>query len=299
MGLARFAIDISVIGMVFLQAAVTGRNPLQSGEPSRPATAETLRLHTSPGHYIADVYARPLPGADFLFFNDEPVSLELRLVNTSRQPIRLTASQPEDLFSLELTLTRADQPRSEQVTDWQFSRPPYVTAIGANIPAVPGSVIPPRMELVIPVSFKPSHEWPSGVLNVTADLRLQCEPACELRSGFNVFRFEVRPVNSSLERMEHAHRKAVRANLARDYDAAEEALRELDSENSNTIYGLYMHAVVAERRGVLAEALKYYRLAEATFVSGTDPIGMSHMGAESDEFLWLVRRQIERLQKPK
>jgi len=77
-----------------------------------------------------------------------------------------------------------------------------------------------------------------------------------------------------------------------DFEAAELALKTLDSERIISPSALQLHGMVAQQRGDRSATLTYYRAAEAALRSGSSHIEMVNMRTGVDEFLWGIQSKI-------
>ena len=260
-----------------------------------------LRTYVSPVDYLAPEYVDPLPGATYLFYPGDRVRVDVEVVNTSTVPVSIAL--PTDLSRV-LTLDLAAEKTSPARLahgEWTVPANLRVRENGAPETIVPeGSslVLQPEAGLVIPVEFDASVKWPAGVVNMTVGVSLPCQSACAVVAHNNVFRFEVRQTLQQADRIERHYRRALRAALNNDLDAASQALRDLDGESAGTVMALYLHGVVAEKAGHGDEALRFFRQAEAALMVDSPTNGEQQIGkTRRDDLLSTVRATIGRLEK--
>lgn len=268
----------------------------------QPLPAVKLRTYIGPADYLAAVYAEPAAGANYLFYEEDPAGFEVGLVNKSSDPVSVRLdSQPSTHVALRIANPLGGS-QAVARESWTMSSAGIRMHDdrGPDIPVAAGSVVlQPDASLVFPIDFTRSAEWPRGAVALTADISLGCEPACAVEPFSNVFRFEIRATLERIDRIEQAYRRALRALLLKDLDAAEGALQALEAEHSNSLMALFLHARVAHQRGNRISALTYYRAAEATLLARSDALAMKRMGTGLDDFLHTIRTSIRWLETAK
>src|SRR5215471_14134271 len=262
-----------------------------------------LETYVSPVDYMHAVYASPAENADYLFFAGDPVSFDLSVHNSGNAPVSIRLNS--DLWS-QLALVGSSpfiklKPLKREAAQVGSNARVREPGSGPDMPVTgdTGIILNPTASLVVPVSLRLGTEWRGGGIHVEADVSLTCTPSCVVKPHSNVFRLEVRDATSQADRMEIAYRRALRGMLAGDLGAAEQALKTLDSERVISPSALYLHGLVAERRGDRTAALTYYRAADAAMRSRSNPVELARMGSGFDDFLWVLQSKIAWLTQPK
>jgi hypothetical protein len=249
------------------------------------------------------VYAEPAAGANYLFYPEDPASFELALVNGSSTPVSIRlGSEPVTHLTLRLPDSHGG---SHAVGRQSWSLSSAGVRIrdhrAPDIPVSAGSaiVLQPDASLVFSVDLEPSAEWPRGVSELTADISIPCEPTCAVKPHANVFRFELRTKLERIDRIEQAYRRALRAFLVKDWDAAERALKALQAEHNDSLMAQYLYGRVAQDRGNTVRAVAYYRAAEATLRARSDVLMPGMSSSAFDDLLGGIQAAIRSLQTRK
>lgn len=270
------------------------------GQPSDSPVA-TLRTYVSPVDYLASEYAAPLPGAAYLFYPGERIRVDVEVVNRSN--VAVSIALPMDLSRVLTVDLAAEKTAPLRLAQSEWTVPPdlRVRQRGApemTVPVGSNLVLQPEASLVIPMEFEESIRWPAGAVSVIMGVSLPCQAACAVVPHSNVYRFEVREALQQADRMERHYRRALKAALNSDLDAASQALRDLDGESPGTVMALYLHALVAGKAGNGDEALRFFRQAEAALMVASPTNGQQQIGqTRRDDLLSRVRAMIGRLEK--
>jgi hypothetical protein len=264
-----------------------------------------VQLHTyySPLNYLATAYAMPAAGAPYVFYPDDVVQFEAKLINKGTVPVSIQMrADPSTQISLS-TRTRLGEstplPRDTWTVASDEIRIQPSDATEVLVAAESSVVLHPGAALTFPLAFAPAATWPSGLVTVAIDFSLECQPVCTVVPFSNLFRFEVRTTLDRVDRMETEYRRALRAFFDRNWDAAERALQALYREGGATPTGLHLNGRIAEARGERTVALRHYRSAEASILAGGAPDVKNRSTSFIDDILHTVRSSIRRLEAVK
>jgi hypothetical protein len=228
------------LALVLLSAGVSNLAAAQSG-----ASASPLVLVVGVGDYSGETYtAGPLPPASYVFFEAEPVTMDVRIANwgTSRATLRVDGRASDELLSASVTRDDVRVHVPLHVPD-VVSRELLSGRVNARLD--------PAMEIEAGDALRwrvaiGDSDLPPGIYRLEVSTPLTDAEGRPVRGRATEFAFEVR-ARASAEPAELARREAERFTAAGDFAHARPAVARLE--------GIYPASVAVHLiRGRIADA---------------------------------------------
>lgn len=265
----RLCITSVLVGCALLDAPPAGALQVNLGDD--------LRLFLGPGiGYSVPIYGRrPDPGADYIYFEGDPITLRVSVTNWSRRPVTLKTAAASLTQALRVELVRLDRATRTESTTLRFDRDAFVQAAGLRTPTAWGTdvVLQPRWSFGATATV--DFAGPAGVgrygIEVTG-VSFGCEPACAVLPGATDFRFEIKPADTLSEKVDRHLLRALRLQAFGRYGEAAAEVREALSLYPTASGAYQVLGLNAGGQGRWNEAAEAYERATHLLESGQDEL---------------------------
>ncbi len=221
----------------------------------------------------------PAEGAYFVFFQGEPITVRLDILNEGSKKAMVVANElrPEEAFRM--TVLKAPTPEVKGRLGIEVS--PSVklilpkTAISAEWSE--RIELPPRSRLYFEARVTSEQEaLPPGIYHLKFRCRLKSASGKEIPAHSEIFQFEIRAVETFEDRLEVLRRQAARLSTRGEYEEAEKKLDELLLLYPNSSHSYIEKGNMAMVQGKKDEAAKAYQRALDLLQSRMDTIYLSY-----------------------
>lgn len=221
--------------------------------------------------YLALEYSqRPESPADYVFFQGEPIELQLNIINDGAE--RVSVSTPSLSGSqISLIVQRFTDGSQAISADAEIHEPPTVNLEHAAYVADRSRPVELPTAAMLTVRFRMEGQLEPGRYSVSLQDRIRIEPsASRVVIQSDSVGIEVRPVRSSEARFEFLYRMALRAVEAQSYSDAQSFVSKILSEYPSSSAALTVSALIAEKSRRVIDALTAYRRALQLLETGAD-----------------------------
>jgi len=270
--------------------------------PSLQSVNEHLYSFVRVGeNYGTEYIPPPAKGAYFVFFQGEPVKVELEIFNEGSKRVIMMAGRmtPKDAFRM----TVLEAPTSKVKAKLGVEVAP---SLRLRLPNAETSVqwseritLPPRSGLKFSARVVSEQETlPSGIYTLRFRCQLRSDTGGKVQAHSDTFSFEIRSVETFEDRLEVLRRQAARLFTRGEYQKAEQKLNELLLLYPNSSISYIEKGHLAMARGRKEEAATAYGKALDLLQSGMDTLYLSHASRiDVEHSIGLLMATLSALQK--
>lgn len=270
--------------------------------PSLQSGYEYISLFVRVGENFGTVYT-PLPagGVRFVFFQGEPIKVELEIFNeSSKEAVVITQGRaPQDAFRM--VVVEAPMPKVKPRLSLGVSPSVKLRLPNAEMSARWSEqiVLPPQSGLKFQaIVASDSERLPTGIYKLKFRSLLKSASGTDIPANNDTFTFEIRAVETFEDRLEAVRRQAMRLFTREEYQEADKKFDELLLVYPNSAISYTMKGHIAMALGKKGEAIKAYRKALDLLQSKMDTLYLSHASSVSVEhsigFLLATLRSLQK-----
>lgn len=267
------------------------------------ATPEDTLFFVRVGESYGTVYVPPPKGsANFVFFQGEPVMIELEVFNESSKQSTVLAKGMalKDAFRMVVLEAPSAKPQSElgiEVSPLLKLKLPNVETEARWSEQI---VLPPQSGLKVQVKITSGQDHlPAGSYSLKFQCLLKRAARKDIQVHTDTFAFEVRSVETFGDRLEVVRRQAMRLFTTGKPKEADQRLTELLQLYPNSSISYTIKGHIAMSLGKNDEAVRLYQKALDLLQSRMDTIYLNHTPRHVvDEVIGLLTATLRSLQKP-
>jgi hypothetical protein len=226
------------------------------------ATADfsPVALGVRPGEYFGVIYAAPArEDAPYVFYEGEPIQLEIDLVNSGSAPVSIPVSGTAAARLFKTSITRDGSPAAIGV---DFDESGVVIDSSGDARRAPADrlVLTPGQRFSLKASVRSSSVQQPGLYVVDVSTGLTDADGRAIRPEATRFDFELRARNAD-GGAELARRDAMRALVTKDFGQAERVAAQMLAANAKRFAPWVIRGDIAASQGRSPEAAAMYQRA--------------------------------------